>query len=72
MLVISQEVDLARVRTHLRNHLPEYAPPLSLRIRNELQMTATFNYTDNSLLHPVVADDVIYFNDRQRAAFVRL
>ena len=40
------------------------------------EMTATFKYTKNSLLRegfdPAAADDVIYFNDRQRAAFVPL
>ena len=35
--------------THLRNRLPEYAHPLFLRIRSELEVTATFKYTKTTL-----------------------
>jgi fatty-acyl-CoA synthase len=76
MIVVGEGLDLANFRTHLRNRLPEYAHPLFLRIRSELEVTATFKYTKNNLMRqgydPVAADDVIYFNDRQRGAFVLL
>jgi fatty-acyl-CoA synthase len=76
MIVSGEELDLANFRTHLRSRLPEYAHPLFLRIRSELEATATFKYTKTNLMRegydPVAADDVVYFNDRQRGAFVRL
>jgi fatty-acyl-CoA synthase len=74
-IVADQPVDLARLRAHLQN-LPAYAQPLFLRIGSELEMTATFKYTRNSLLRegcdPLAAGDLIFFNDHQRGAFVPL
>jgi fatty-acyl-CoA synthase len=76
MIVSDDELDLASFRTHLRNRLPEYAHPLFLRIYSELEMTATFKHTKNSLIwkgyDPVPRGDMVYFNDRQRGAFVPL
>jgi fatty-acyl-CoA synthase len=61
---------------HLINRLPAYAVPLFLRIRNDIEVTATFKYTKNVFVHegydPVTTSDVIYFNDKERQAFVRL
>jgi fatty-acyl-CoA synthase len=76
MIVSGEELDLANLRTHLRNRLPEYAHPLFLRLGNVLEETATFKYTKHKLMRegydPIAADDVIYFNDRQRGEFVRV
>jgi fatty-acyl-CoA synthase len=76
MIVAGEEFDLANFRTHLHNLLPEYAHPLFLRLRSELEMTGTFKYTKHNLMRegydPAAADGVIYFNDRQRGTFVRL
>jgi fatty-acyl-CoA synthase len=76
MIVCGEELDLGSFRTHLRHRLPDYAHPLFLRLRGELETTATFKYTKNNLMQegydPIAADDVIYFNDRQRGVFVRL
>jgi fatty-acyl-CoA synthase len=76
LIVSGEDLDLASFRTHLHKHLPEYAHPLFLRIRSDLEMTATFKYTKNTLTregyNPGATDDVIYFNDRQRGSFVRL
>jgi fatty-acyl-CoA synthase len=76
MIVCDEELDVGNFRTHLSNRLPEYAHPMFLRIRSELEVTATFKYTRNHLMReaydPVAADDLIYFNDRKRGAFVRL
>jgi len=75
-LVSGEELDLASFRTHLHYRLPEYAHPLFLRLRSELEITATFKYTKSKLMEagydPLAAEDVIYFNDRQRGAFVPL
>ncbi|MGI8959246.1 MAG: long-chain-acyl-CoA synthetase [Bryobacteraceae bacterium] len=76
MIVSGDELNLASFRIHLHNRLPEYAHPLFLRIRSELELTATFKYKKQNLMRegydPVAADDVIYFNDRHRGAFVLL
>jgi fatty-acyl-CoA synthase len=76
MLVADDELDLAAFRTHLIKCLPDYAHPLFLRIRNEIDITATFKYTKNNFVRqgydPVVTGDALYFNHQERRAFVRL
>jgi len=76
MLVTEDQLDLAAFRTHLINRLPEYAVPLFLRSRNEMEVTTTFKYTKNVFLSqgydPAATSDVMYFNDRERRQFVRL
>ena len=75
-LVTDDRLDLAAFRTHLLTRLPDYAHPLFLRIRNEMEVTATFKHTKKSLVHqgydPVATGDVIYFNDPERQAFIPL
>lgn len=74
-LVTDKDLDLAAFRAHLIDRLPKYARPLFLRIRNEIEITTTFKHTKNALVHQgyePVADDVIYFNEPEREAFVRL
>jgi len=75
-LVAHDGLDLAALRTHLINRLPEYARPLFLRIQSELEVTATFKHTKNGVVRqaydPAATGDVIYFNDAERHAFVRL
>jgi fatty-acyl-CoA synthase len=76
LIVSDEQLDLANFRTHLRNCLPEYAHPLFLRVRGEIEVTATFKYTKKKLTQegfdPAAGNDVIYFNDRQSGAFVPL
>jgi len=47
-----------------------------LRVRNDLEVTATFKHTKSALVRegydPAAVEDAIYFNDREREAFVRL
>jgi fatty-acyl-CoA synthase len=75
-LVTDKDLDLAAFRVYLINSLPKYARPLFLRIRNEVEVTATFKHTKTALVHqgyePVAGADVIYFNEPEREAFVRL
>jgi len=75
-LVADEGMDLAALRTHLINRLPEYARPLLVRMRSEIAVTATFKYTKTDFVRqgydPVATSDVIYFNDSERQAFVRL
>jgi fatty-acyl-CoA synthase len=76
MIVSGEEFDLAKFRAHLHSRLPEYAHPLFLRVRDEIEITATFKYTKKRLMHegfnPTAANDVVYFNDRHLEAFVPL
>jgi fatty-acyl-CoA synthase len=75
-IVTDDGLDLAAFRTHLADRLPEYARPVFLRLRGDLEVTATFKHTKSALVRegydPVAIADAIYFDDRERRAFVRL
>jgi fatty-acyl-CoA synthase len=75
-LVASHPLDLAAFREHLVNRLPEYARPLFLRLRSQIQTTATFKLVKNELVRegydPAATGDIIYFHDGTRQAFVPL
>jgi len=76
ILITDDQLDLEAFRFHLINRLPDYAHPLFLRIRHEIETTATFKYMKNVFVHqgydPAATGDVIYFNNRERRAFVPL
>jgi fatty-acyl-CoA synthase len=69
-------LDLAALRTHLVWRLPDYARPLFLRIRSEIETTTTFKQKKIDLVKegfdPGKTSEAIYFNDPQTRAFVRL
>jgi fatty-acyl-CoA synthase len=75
-IVADDGLDLVAFRTHLVDRLPEYAHPVFLRVRDDLEMTATFKHTKSALVRegydPIAIGDALYFNDRERQAFVRL
>jgi fatty-acyl-CoA synthase len=75
-LVTDRTLDLAVLRRHLIDRLPGYARPLFVRMRNTIDVTATFKYTKTEFVRhgydPLAMSDVIYFNDLQREAFVLL
>jgi uncharacterized protein (DUF924 family) len=56
--------------------LPDYARPLFVRIRGQIEMTTTFKQKKIDLVKqgfdPKTTEDAIYFNDPQTRAFVRL
>jgi fatty-acyl-CoA synthase len=76
MLVAGGNLDLAALREHLTERLPDYAVPLFLRIRSEMEVTSTFKYTKSAFqkkgYDPAATSDVIYFNNRESREFVRL
>ena len=76
VITIDGRFDFTAFRAHLYHRLPEYAHPLFLRIRNELEITGTFKVTKTTLVHegydPEATGDPIYFNSRERGAFVPL
>ncbi len=75
-LVIDQRFDLAALHQHLIEHLPAYARPLFLRLRGELDRTATFKPTKQDLTReaydPAATADAIYYRDQAEGAFVRM
>ena len=75
-LVADAGLDLAALRRHLVDRLPRYARPLFLRLRSELGVTATFKHTKHDVAQqgydPAAGPDILYFDDPERGAFVRL
>jgi fatty-acyl-CoA synthase len=75
-IVGDERFDLAQLRAHLAQRLPDYARPLFLRILRELEVTATFKHKKSDLARagydPSLTDNAIYFNDAGRGAFVRM
>jgi len=75
-VVADGNLDLAAFRAHVVSHLPEYARPLFLRIKSEIDVTTTFKQKKVDLVRqgfdPGAVTDPIYFNDPARQAFVRV
>lgn len=75
-LVAEDALDLAALRAHLCACLPDYARPVFLRIRGEIEVTSTFKQKKLDLVKqgfdPAASSDRIYFNDPERQAFVPL
>ncbi len=70
------EIDLAALRAHLAERLPEYARPLFLRVRQAIEVTGTFKTKKVDLVtqgfDPAIISDPLYFNDPSAEAFVPL
>jgi fatty-acyl-CoA synthase len=75
-IVCEGQCNLAALRAHIARRLPEYARPLFLRIRGEIEVTTTFKQKKIDLLRqgfdPDATGDPLYFNDPQSRAFVPL
>ena len=75
-IVCDPDVNLAALRSYLAAHLPDYARPLFLRIRGEINVTATFKQRKISLVKdgfdPAPIRDAIYFDDPRTRAYVPL
>jgi fatty-acyl-CoA synthase len=75
-LVADAGLDLDALRAHLASRLPEYAQPVFLRIRNQMELSATFKSTKTDLVRQgydlAATADPIYFNDPEQGAFVHL
>jgi fatty-acyl-CoA synthase len=75
-VITSHDFDMAAFRQHVAVRLPEYAHPLFLRIREEIEMTSTFKPKKLDLARegydPAVTADAIYFNDRASQSFVKV
>ncbi|HLF24292.1 MAG TPA: AMP-binding protein, partial [Burkholderiales bacterium] len=70
------DVDLAAFHDYMAKRLPDYARPLFVRLRTEVDMTATFKQRKIDLVmqgfDPGVTGDPIYFNDPAKKTFARL
>jgi fatty-acyl-CoA synthase len=75
-IVADEALDLGRLRSYLNDSLPEYARPLFLRLRRNLDVTGTFKYRKQDLVgegyDPDATNDAIYFDSREQAALVRV
>ena len=75
-IVGADNLNLAALREHLAGRLPDYARPVFLRIRKDMEMTATFKQKKIDLVRqgfdPDAIGDPIYLNDPTAKAFVRL
>jgi fatty-acyl-CoA synthase len=75
-IMCDSDIDLIALRSHLAARLPDYARPLFLRIRHEVDVTATFKQRKIDLLKdgfdPDAVRDPIFFDDPMRGAYVRL
>jgi fatty-acyl-CoA synthase len=75
-IVVAEDFDLVAFHRFLAERLPEYGRPLFLRVVRELQVTGTFKPKKQDLSHegydPALTTDPVYFNDRDRKAFVEL
>ncbi|HLH97621.1 MAG TPA: long-chain-acyl-CoA synthetase [Xanthobacteraceae bacterium] len=75
-LVVDSAFDLSAFRKHLAASLPDYARPLFLRIRSEMDVTSTFKQKKIDFVaqgfDPTVITDPIFFDDPSAEAFVRM
>ena len=64
------------LRRHLAPRLPPYARPLFLRIKKDIDVTSTFKHKKSDLARegfdPATTSDTLYFDDRERQAYVPL
>jgi fatty-acyl-CoA synthase len=74
--IVATSLDLHAFRAYLTRSLPDAARPVFLRVCGALQLTTTFKHVKAALARdgydPAAVADPIYFNDRERDAFVRL
>jgi fatty-acyl-CoA synthase len=75
-IVVDGDLDLAAFRAHVASQLPDYARPLFLRIKGEIDVTATFKQRKVDLVRqgfdPGEIKDPIYFSDPASQSYVRL
>ena len=75
-LVVNGSFDLAAFRQHLLDTLPDYARPLFVRLRGEMDVTSTFKQKKIDFVaqgfDPATTSDPIYFDDPSAQAFVRV
>jgi fatty-acyl-CoA synthase len=75
-IVCEHDCNLHALYAHLQQQLPDYARPLFLRIRKNLDVTTTFKQKKMELVKqgfdPSLTSDPLFFNDPAKRAFVPL
>jgi fatty-acyl-CoA synthase len=75
-IVCEEDLNLADLRSYLAAHLPDYARPPFLRIRGEIDATATFKQRKIALVKdgfdPANIKDALFFDDPRMGAYVHL
>jgi fatty-acyl-CoA synthase len=76
-IVVTKDFEMGAFRRHLVDRLPDYARPLFVRITDTIETTGTLRPRKQALaglsLDPAGStEDPIYFDDRTRAAFIKL
>ena len=69
-------LDFSEFRQHLARRLPAYARPLFLRLKDRIEITATFKHRKLDLVRqgfdPGAGGDAVFFDDPARQAFVKV
>ena len=72
-VIVCDNCDLKALHRHIEENLPEYARPLFLRIRKDIDVTTTFKQKKVDLVKdgfdPDRITDPLYFNDAERKDF---
>jgi len=74
-IVVDGDLNLSQLCEHLARRLPSYARPLFLRIKDRVDVTATFKHSKSELVREgfnPASDDPIYFYDPTLLTFVPL
>ncbi len=75
-LVTGKGFDLGALRRHLVSHLPAYARPMFLRLREDIEATDTFKQKKAPLVaqgfDPAMVADPLYVEDRAADTYVEL
>ncbi len=75
-IVCDEDLNLAGLHSYLAARLADYARPLFLRIRSEIDTTATFKQRKVALVKdgfdPGNISDALFFDDPRVRAYVRL
>jgi fatty-acyl-CoA synthase len=75
-VVADGKLDMAGLRAHVAKSLPEYARPIFIRLKRELEVTGTFKQRKIDLVKegfdPSAIKDELYFNDLMQGAYVPL
>ena len=76
VLVVDDDFNIKTFYRHLVANLPAYARPVFLRIRNKIEVSATFKYLKHHFVRdgydPTATRDMIYFNDLRKQVFVNV
>ncbi|MDQ2954769.1 MAG: AMP-binding protein, partial [Pseudomonadota bacterium] len=75
-IVCESDCNLAALHVHLASHLPDYARPLFLRVRKQIDVTATFKQKKRDLARegfdPSQISDPLFFNGVKAKSFLPL